>query len=145
MDEGFIKHLKNRDILTIGDNYLLFETSYYSKPLNLEEVIYEIKANGYKPIMAHPERYRYIKEPDKFYKKLKNLEVYLQVNINSFIGKYGIDAQKKANFLMENGLIDLLGSDIHNISQAQSLKEAMESGILDKIVKNNFIKNDNLL
>jgi len=46
LDEDFLNKLHNKDILTIKNEFLLFETSYISKPINLEDIIYEIKING---------------------------------------------------------------------------------------------------
>ncbi len=113
LDDGFVERLNSKDILALDNKYLLFETSYHSEPRNLLEIIYEIKANGYIPLLAHPERYRYINYKGGFYKKLKENGLYFQVNINSFCGFYGKDARKKAIFLSKNGFIDFLGSDLH--------------------------------
>ena len=63
LDEGFYDHLHSDEVMSINGKYLLFETSYVSKPLQLEEMIFEIGTAGYTPLMAHPERYRYIKDP----------------------------------------------------------------------------------
>lgn len=57
LDEGFVEKLKQNEIISFGDNYVLFETSYMNKPNNLEQVIFEMQTQGYKPILAHPERY----------------------------------------------------------------------------------------
>ncbi len=89
LDDGFIQLLQKGNMLTISkDEYLLFETSYMAKPINLEEMIFDIGAAGYVPLLAHPERYRYIKEPEKEYGRLKELGVLFQVNLNSFSGHY---------------------------------------------------------
>jgi len=63
LDDGFLDHLERGDMMTLEGKYILFETSYFAKPLQLEEMIFEISAAGYIPVMAHPERYRYIKDP----------------------------------------------------------------------------------
>ena len=60
LDEQFSKRLENDDILTLKDNFILVEMSYFSAPLNLFDLIFEIQLKGYKPILAHPERYPYL-------------------------------------------------------------------------------------
>lgn len=144
LDEELLRRLKERDILCVGSDYLLFETSYYAAPINLEAAIYEIAASGYRPLMAHPERYRYVRDPEEFYGRLRKSGVAFQVNINSFGGHYGAEARRKAFLLAEMGWIDFLGSDLHHPRQAEFLRETVNSGILDFVMDRNTILNDRL-
>lgn len=143
LDDGFYNQLKDQDILTVGD-YLLVETSYVSKPLQFDEMIFEIQAAGFKPMLAHPERYRYIKDPKSEYKAMKEKGIYFQVNLNSFYGHYGREAKYKADFLSKTGMIDFLGSDVHHIKQVETLSEILNSKILCSIFENNTILNETL-
>jgi len=142
LDDGFLSLLEKGDLMPVNNKYLLFETSYISKPLQLEEMIFEIGAAGYIPLMAHPERYRYIKNPEKEYTRFKELGVMFQVNLNSFGGHYGKSAKALASFLNENGMISFLGSDVHHIKQIETLSELFMSEIYSDIFKNNTILND---
>ncbi len=145
IDEGFLEHLYNKPLL-INSEYLLFETSYMSKPMNLEDQIHEINAKGYKPLFAHPERYRYIKDFDKEYYRFKELGVYFQLDLNSIGGFYGKDAHKKATYLVDKGLVDFIGSDTHNKKHINNLLESLnESNFWYKLFKKNKILNKNLL
>jgi len=144
LDEGLLPLVKRKEILLIAEKYLLFETSYTHRPLQLEEMIFEIFATGYTPLLAHPERYRYIKDPKNEYKTLKNLGVEFQVNINSFNGYYGTQAKNNALFLSNTGMIDFLGSDTHNIKQVENLTEVFQSDDYKRIYKYNTIKNESL-
>lgn len=144
LDDGFLDKLSNSELLTIGGRYLLFETSYISKPIKLEDMIFAISTAEYIPLMAHPERYRYIKDM-KEYHRFKELGIMFQVNINSFGGYYGKDAQKKAIYLSKSGMIDFLGSDIHHIKQIQMLKKVLKSKEYQQIFENNNILNDMLI
>jgi protein-tyrosine phosphatase len=140
VDEGLIELILKGEVLTIADKYLLFETSYTHRPYRLEEVIFEIGAAGHTPMLAHPERYRYMSEGD--YIKIKELGVMFQVNLNSFNGYYGSTAKKNAHFLSENGMIDFLGSDTHNMHQLQNLEKVLQSDDYKKIYLKNSIKNN---
>ena len=144
LDDGFLEHLKSGDLLTFGDNYLLFETSYMDKPINMEDFIFEIQSSGYTPVLAHPERYRYIKDLDKEYSRLKDLGVLFQVNLNSLIGGYGKDAKRKAEYLVKSGYISFLGSDAHGLRHIEGVKKAKNLDIFDSIFQKNKILNDTL-
>ena len=144
LDDGFYDLLEKGDMLTIKDKYLLFETSYVSKPIQLEDMIFEIAAAGYQPLMAHPERYRYVKNPLKEYCRLKDLGVMFQVNLNSFGGHYGKSAKALATFLSKEGMIDFLGSDVHHKIQVKTLSDVFQSDEYSEIFTRNTILNDTL-
>ena len=145
LDEGFEDLLQAGEMLTLKGGYLLFETSYFAKPIRFEEMIFAISSSGYKPIMAHPERYRYIRDPLKEYGRFKELGVLLQVNLNSFGGHYGRDAKQKADFLSKEGMIDFLGSDVHQRKQIDTLSKVFLSGAYADIFAHNTIRNDELM
>jgi len=145
MDDGFIHLIEEGDLMTVNEKYLLFETSYVSKPLRTEEMIFEITSAGYTPIMAHPERYRYIKDPMKEYGRFKELGVLFQVNLNSFGGYYGKSAKILADFLSKNGMIDFLGSDVHHQKHISSLETVLLSDVYRKIFETNEILNHTLI
>ena len=115
LDSLFEERLENNDFLPIGDEgkYLLVETSYYTPPYGMEEMLEKIRKKGFFPILAHPERYRYMEKED--YKKLRNKGLKFQLNFLSLVGGYGEGAQKKSEWLLENDMIDMLGSDIHRL------------------------------
>lgn len=116
LDTLFEERLAAGDLLPIGKEgtHLLVETSYFSPPMNFDELIDDIKSAGYYPLLAHPERYRYMKESD--YKSLKERGVLFQVNMMSLVGMYGETARKKAEWLLKKGMINATGSDIHRLS-----------------------------
>jgi tyrosine-protein phosphatase YwqE len=143
LDDGFEKLIQQGDVLTIDGKYLLFETSYFAKPIQLEEMIFAISSAGYIPLMAHPERYRYIKDLSKEYGRFKELGVMFQVNLNSFSGHYGKDAKQKVNFLSKEGQIDFLGSDVHHLKQVDTLADIFSSeAYKDIFINNNILNND---
>jgi len=145
LDDGFLDLLAEGNMLTFAGDHLLFETSYVAKPMQMEEMIFEIGSAGYTPVMAHPERYRYVKDPEKEYGRLKELGVMMQVNLNSFGGHYGQAAYEKAQYLNQNGMIDLLGSDTHNLKHTQTLEKVISSETYSEIFSKNTILNNTLL
>lgn len=146
LDKHFLNLLKQRDILTFGNNYVLFELSYTSKPIFLESAIFEMISAGYKPVLAHPERYLFLHKKFEEYKWLKRKGLLFQINLNSFSGYYSKDVQKIANRLAEEGLIDFIGSDTHKERQLNHLEKNLNSHkVMEKIFKNNTILNESLL
>ena len=145
LDEKFYDEMKKENILSINGKYVLFETSYMSKPLQLEEMIFAIGEAGFTPLLAHPERYRYIKEPEKEYGRLKELGVMFQLNLNSLGGHYGKQAKALATYLVEAGLVDFIGSDTHHKKHLESFARLLSSKECHQLLQYNTILNDTLM
>lgn len=145
LDEHFFSLLEKKDILTFGDNFLLFEHSYKIKPPQYESLLFEIKVAGYKPVLAHPERYLFLHKNFELYKRLKEMGIYFQLNLNSLSGYYSKDVQKVAHKLVEKGWIDFIGSDIHNNKHLNYFKANLQSKNIKKIFQYNTILNQQLL
>lgn len=116
LDNLFEERLRKNDLLPLGKSrkHLLVETSYFNPPMGLSNILLRIKAKGYVPVLAHPERYVYMDEND--YRKLKEMNVMFQLNLFALVGAYGTGIRKKAGWLMKNGLYDVAGSDTHNLA-----------------------------
>ena len=96
-----------------GSKYVLFELPMNEKPMNMLEVIYQIKESGRVPIIAHPERYSYVQKDPNILIDLIEEGVLFQANFGSIIGQYGDTAKKTVKQLLKNNFIHFLGSDIH--------------------------------
>ena len=144
LDDTVMHLVDNRDILTFGENYMLFEMSYVQPLHHLEEMLFEIKVAGYKPVLAHPERYMYMHEDFKKYERLKELGVFFQVNLPSLGGYYSKPVQKIARKLVDMGMVDFIGSDAHKMSHLEALKEVRSSKTYAKLFENNTILNQTL-
>ena len=138
LDNEIFYSAKNKKLLCLKRNHVLVEMSYLSPPTNLYEIIYELKVNGYSPILAHPERYLFYKNNFREFKSLKEKGLMFQANLLSSTGYYGKDVLRLLNKLLENNLIDFVGSDIHNINHIKSFynrvqisnKKLLEKSIL---------------
>lgn len=115
LDNLFWERLDNNDLLPLGKkgDRLLVETSYYNPPANLHGLLDRIKAKGYYPVLAHPERYIYMSGDDCM--KLKKTGILFQANLPSFVGVYGRGANAKARQMLRNGHYDFVGTDIHSL------------------------------
>lgn len=120
LDSLFEERLQDNDLLPLGKNgdHLLLETSYFNPPMGLDRILLRVKSNGYYPVLAHPERYIYMEKSD--YRRLKYLGVKFQLNLLSLVRAYGKEVQEKADWLLENGFCEFLGSDIHNMTMLEN-------------------------
>ena len=127
LDNLFEIRLEENDLLPIGEDkkHLLVETSYFTPPYGMEDMLENIRKKGYYIILAHPERYRYMEEKD--YEKLKQKGILFQMNYLSLVGAYGETARKKTEWLLKKGYMDLMGSDIHRLQSLNSHIEKVPS------------------
>jgi len=140
-DEHFLELIENKDLLTFGDNYVLFELSYTAPAFGIETAVYEMIKQEYKPILAHPERYAMFQQDHKKYEQLKDSGLFFQLNVNSLDGFYGKAPKKAAEFLVDNGMVDFIGSDTHRPKYVEALKKTMSNKKLHAITQKNHIKN----
>lgn len=117
MDNLYQERLRENDLLEHGDGYVMVETSPIAPPLDLWGLLSQTLSKGYRPILAHPERYRYMRPGD--YEKLHQMGVLLQLNLPSVAGFYGGDVIHRARFLLEKGWYAMVGSDCHRYSVVQ--------------------------
>jgi len=136
--------IEKRDIMTFGDNYMLFEMSYVQPLMYLEDMVFEMKVAGYKPVLAHPERYMYMHDDFGKYERLKEKGLLFQVNIPSFGGHYSKSIQKAAEQIAEAGMIDFIGSDAHKIRHLDALKQVRADKAYARIFEKNTILNNTL-
>lgn len=134
LDEMFPDKYKEGKALRIGDNYLLFEISYINPPDNIYNVIFDMIVNKYQPLLAHPERYNYWGDKFEVYNKLKDAGTLFQLNINSLTGYYGDVSKKTAEWLIDENMIDFIGSDLHGQRHLDSLKKVLNEKYFRKLI-----------
>lgn len=100
-----------------NSKYVLFELPMNSKPIDAKEVVFRLMEKGYVPIIAHPERYSYVKKDIEYVRELAEMGALFQSNYGSSIGMYGNDAKKTQKKLLKEGLIHFFGSDVHKAEQ----------------------------
>ena len=144
LDETVMDLVQERDIMTFGDYYMLFEMSYVQPLHYLDDMVYEMKIAGYNPVLAHPERYIYMHEDFSKYERLKESGLLFQVNIPSLGGFYSKAIQTAAKQIADAGMIDFIGSDAHKIRHLDALREVRAQKAYAKVFENNTILNQTL-
>lgn len=142
LDETFENKLNKGDLLTLGGRYVLFELSYINYPQNLFEIIDKIKEKDFIPLLAHPERYPYLTGSIENFERIKDSGCYLQLNALSLTGYYGKSTQKVAEELVDNYLIDFLGSDLHKIKQADMLEKSLSMPYIIRLLTDYQLQNE---
>lgn len=122
LDSVFQERLEKNDILTVDGDKVLVETSYFNPPIKFNETLKQVLERGFRPLLAHPERYNYINDV-AYYHKLKNNGVLFQGNLMSLSGYYGPAVKQKAMYLLKNGLYDCFGSDLHHEGHIDVIKQ----------------------
>jgi protein-tyrosine phosphatase len=125
LDDYFIKLLRSsQPLLAIHKNIILTEQSYATPTHNLNEIAFDLISSGYRPIMAHPERYPFYHGNYEAYTHLKDMGFLLQVNLLSLTGYYGKPVTRAAKFIFDNDLADLVGTDLHHPRHLQMLQSS---------------------
>jgi len=132
MDALFMARLSSSEVLPLMGSTLLVETSYYNPPLNLQDILFQVKSKGYRALLAHPERYIYMEDND--YEDLKKKDILFQLNLSSLSGFYGTTARKKAEMMLKKGFYDYVGTDLHRCSMLESYRKVKLSDGLWKVL-----------
>ena len=121
IDYDFEQKIGKEKFLTFGDNYILVELSFMEAPKNLFDIIFKLQLEGYKVVLAHPERYAFFTMDD--YEELVNRGVLLQINWLSIIGYYSPQIEQKTKDLIKADMVSFIGSDCHNMNHAELYKK----------------------
>jgi tyrosine-protein phosphatase YwqE len=144
VDFDFQRKLDNEKLLTFGKNYLLFEVSYLSAPENLQAVIFKMQTMGYKPVLAHPERYNFWHGEFEKYQDFIDKGVLLQLNINSLTGYYSQATKHIAKKMIDNNMISFVGTDCHHSGHIALLKNVVYEPHLQKLLESGKLLNKTL-
>lgn len=122
IDFEFVAKIGKEELLTFGDNNILVEFSFVEPPKAFKEAFFALQTNGYKPILAHPERYLYWSKDRTALYELKDRDILFQTNILSLKGVYGPEVTDTTLDLIDKKMINFFGTDLHNQNQLEALK-----------------------
>lgn len=140
MDSSFLRRIESEPLLTLKEDFVLVEMSYRQPPIQLYDIIFELQVAGYKPVLAHPERYNFFHNDFESYKKLKKNGCKFQLNILSTVGYYGKEVAKVAEKLLADQYIDYVGTDVHHerhVKAFQSKVVIKSTDLLQKALERN--------
>lgn len=141
LEGGFMEHFKE-GFLTLdkAGTHVLCETSYLMYELNYTNMLYDIMCEELQPVIAHPERYEYA--DTNVYLRWKDKRYKFQLNLLSLAGVYGEPAFVKAHYLLNEGLYDYIGSDMHSLDNFKRFLPEIrlkknEIDALEQLLENN--------
>lgn len=105
--------LSDRTIGLGGGGAILVEFPQLTLPAYSGRMLDVVRAQGWQPVLAHPERYAGIGQSYEWIGRWREMGVVLCVNVGSLLGEHGRDAQQVARRMLASGHIDLMGSDHH--------------------------------
>lgn len=141
LDERFMEMLEDGSLLTLHEQEVLIEFSFAYEPMKLHETLFRVQTKGYRPVIAHPERYGYLHNKPQAYRDMKDRGCLLQLNVLSVTGYYGKPVKDTADFLLKEGLYDYCGSDMHHPRHAESMRQMMESPVFGTLYHYPFMNN----
>jgi protein-tyrosine phosphatase len=114
IDPNFMSLFQKEPLRDLKENHVLVEMSYINPPIQLYDIIFELQLAGYKPVLAHPERYPFYHNHFNDYAKLKNAGCLFQLNLLSVVGYYGANVAHASEKLLKKGMFDFVGTDVHH-------------------------------
>ncbi|GAA4311401.1 capsular polysaccharide biosynthesis protein [Compostibacter hankyongensis] len=139
-DEYFEKLLGQKALLTLDDEQkVLIEFSTIAPPLDAPRLLFDIQMKGYLPVLAHPERYRYWHKHPSELERIKNAGAFLQVNLTSLAGFHGKSVEKTAWWLVRQGWVDFLATDLHHERHLQALRAFRKDGGWRELQQHGFL------
>lgn len=142
LDDDVRDRIKNKEIITFSDNYLLFEIPMNAEIYGLENWLFDLQLEGYNLIIAHPERYSFLFKNKTKIDSLRNRGILFQLNMMSLSEYYGKDVQQSAQWMVDNHLIDLVGSDCHGIRHIEAIKNTLRNPYLKRLIDSGNLKNN---
>ena len=133
----------SQDPITTFNNYMLIEFNPTIKPINFLDTFFELRIKGIIPILAHPERYRFVQNNILELDEIKKLDVIFQLDAGSFLGHFGKKTNQIAMKIFKKGFCDLIGSDAHNnrnrnfcISEVYDLLKKIDKNSVKQLIHN---------
>lgn len=122
--------LKSRHFMPIEDRYILMEFPINEPSdmgdLNPMEEFLKVMSLGLTPILPHPERYFYLQHDDLL--RYVDAGVKIQSNYGSLAGVYGSEVCKRAQALIDEGIVSFLATDMHNMQYIKTISSWLDEG-----------------
>lgn len=144
LDHDLERKVLDGEVLTFGDRLLLFELPFLSEPSIMLNLVFQMQTQGYKPVLAHPERYSFWYNDFSKFERLKDRGVLFQVNLIALSGAYGPKAKEIAERLIDAGAYELVGSDCHNMNHVEAIRNTLTRPYLHKLIASGKLLNAGL-
>lgn len=146
-EKGYIGTINNTSYMLVEFPMTTWEHYYM-------DVLYELRVRGINPIIAHPERYKFIHEDISNINKFLEEGYLFQINTGSLEGIFGKNVEKISKELIKNRICNFIGSDAHSINtrkpdmkKGAEIIETMDKALYNEIIINskNLLKNKDIV
>jgi protein-tyrosine phosphatase len=118
MTPNLVAKVRSGEALTLNDTrYLLIETPHHVLPPRTEDVFFDLRAAGFVPILTHPERMSWIEHRYELVKRVVESGVWMQLTAGALTGHFGNRAQYWSERMLDEGLVHIIATDAHDVSQ----------------------------
>lgn len=141
VENNMLELLKNKSATSLNKSrYVLFELPMNNEFKGLKDLLFNLQVNGYIPVIAHPERYRFIKENPEIIMELHQAGALFQVNVGSVLGKYGEEAKKTVMLLLKHQIPSFMATDTHHDTHEFYKRIPEVKNILKKHLPEDYIE-----
>lgn len=131
--------LREQKVMTMaGSRYVLTEFSHNSEESYIRERLGALLSGGYKPIMAHIERYEATRNSLDFVEELADMGVYMQINADSITGRAKKDTESQTTIENANNIEETASSDTDTECSAEEIKRKNRIPFYPKEWKDSF-------
>ena len=110
-----LRLLREGKLLTLnGSRYPLVEFDFGGPGENRTRLLEELCSAGYRPLVAHPERYACVQRDPRLVNEWFRMGCLMQVNRGSLLGRFGSRAQEMAETLVTRNFVVAVSSDAHS-------------------------------
>ena len=115
LDLSLPEEIRNGRALPINDSkYILIELPFFGMPLYVEEVLHQIKAMDFIPVLVHPERIEMFQLNLDLLASFTDLGMLTQITAGSIVGTFGPEVKSLTLEILRRGLTDIIASDTHS-------------------------------
>jgi len=134
LDDHFEHLLDQGPLMTLPGNRVLVEMSMLSPPPLLDHYLFRMQVKGYVPLIAHPERYIFLKTNKNRYHDWVERGCELQLNLLSLTAYYGPTVRDLALYLLKNKLVHFAGTDTHHTKHVELLQQSLKDKNVAKLL-----------
>lgn len=137
--ENTLEDLKEKRAINLNESkYVLVEFPMVNELKCAEKIVDRLILKGYKVIIAHPERYKYVQDNPDYIIPYLNKGVIFQSNVGSVIGMYGEGSRVCINTLLKREMIQVLATDTHKTNSVYYKLDKISSKLKEKITEDYF-------